>query len=267
MKPTGEYKKHVYWLAPEEAEQLHGDLKGRGIRVSIAKGVVCTPLDEMNRISIVPAHVWNETCARPGSWYRKSGRNGLSLVVSSFDVESIRRRKAAVITRSDFVPPRGATLQEKKEMTRESDFESLIPHEWGLVSEREQRIYLRWAARLGSDVKEYSFLFLTHTANHANFINWAARLGSDVKEYSFLFLTHTANHANFINPRFFLEHNGYRVPYSIDVSAHICSCCLELFQVLGSQHRRKLVRPCPGAVIFARLKPNGYLLVESPELQ
>jgi len=239
MKPTGEYKKHVYWLAPEEAEQLHGDLKGRGIRVSIAKGVVCTPLDEMNRISIVPAHVWNETCARPGSWYRKSGRNGLSLVVSSFDVESIRRRKAAVITRSDFVPPRGATLQEKKEMTRESDFESLIPHEWGLVSEREQRIYLRWAARLGSDVKEYSFLFLTHTANHANFIN----------------------------PRFFLEHNGYRVPYSIDVSAHICSCCLELFQVLGSQHRRKLVRPCPGAVIFARLKPNGYLLVESPELQ
>jgi len=239
MKPTGEYKKHVYWLAPEEAEQLHGDLKGRGIRVSIAKGVVCTPLDEMNRISIVPAHVWNETCARPGSWYRKSGRNGLSLVVSSFDVESIRRRKAAVITRSDFVPPRGATLQEKKEMTRESDFESLIPHEWGLVSEREQRIYLRWAARLGSDVKEYSFLFLTHTANHANFIN----------------------------PRFFLEHNGYRVPYSIDVSAHICSCCLELFQVLGSHHRRKLVRPCPGAVIFARLKPNGYLLVESPELQ
>jgi len=239
MKPTGEYKKHVYWLAPEEAEQLHGDLKERGIRVSTAKGVVCTPLDEMNRISIVPAHVWNETCARPGSWYRKSGRNGLSLVVSSFDVESIRRRKAAVITRSDFVPPRGATLQEKKEMTRESDFESLIPHEWGLVSEREQRIYLRWAARLGSDVKEYSFLFLTHTANHANFIN----------------------------PRFFLEHNGYRVPYSIDVSAHICSCCLELFQVLGSQHRRKLVRPCPGAVIFARLKPNGYLLVESPELQ
>jgi len=239
MKPTGEYKKHVYWLAPEEAEQLHEDLKEQGMRVSIAKGVVCTPLDEMNRISIVPAHVWNETCARPGSWYRKSDRNGLSLVVSSFDVESIRHRKAAVITRSDFVPPRGATLQEKREMTRESGFESLIPHEWGMVSEREQRIYLRWAARLGSDVKEYSFLFLTHTANHANFID----------------------------PRFFLEHNGTRVPYSIDVSAHICSCCLELFQVLGSQHRRKLVRPCPGAVIFARLKPNGYLLVESPESQ
>lgn len=239
MKPTGEYKKHVYWLAPEEAEQLHGDLKERGMRVSTAKGVVCTPLDEMNRISIVPAHVWNETCARPGSWYRKSDKKGLSLVVSSFDIESIRRRKAAVITRSVFVPARAATLQEKKEMARESGFESLIPHEWGMVSEREQRIYLRWAARLGSDVKEYSFLFLTHTANHANFIN----------------------------PRFSLEHNGTRVPYSIDISAHICSCCLELFQVLGSQHRMKLVRPCPGAVIFARLKPNGYLLVESPESQ
>jgi len=235
MKPTGEYKKHVYWLAPQEAEQLHGDLKEQGLRVSTAKGIVCTPLDEMNRISIVPPGVWNETCARPGSWYRKSDRNGLYLVVSSFDIESIRSRKAAVITSSDFVPPRRATVQEKEEMIRDPGFESLIPPEWNSVSPTEQRIYLRWAARLGSDVKEYSVLFLSHTANHANFLK----------------------------PRFFVEQNGARVPYSIDASAHVCSCCLELFQVLGSEHRLKLVRPCPGAVIFARLKPDGYLLVET----
>lgn len=70
------------------------------------------------------------------------------------------------------------------------------------------------------------------------------------------------NHANFINPHFFVEDEGGVIPYSIDKSAHLCSCCVELFQVLGGEFHRKLVAPCPGATIFARLKPNRYLLVE-----
>jgi len=43
---------------------------------------------------------------------------------------------------------------------------------------------------------------------------------------------------------------------------HVCSCCLELFQVLGREHRKKLVMPCPGAVLFGRLEPNRFLLAE-----
>ncbi|RJR44796.1 MAG: hypothetical protein C4576_12800 [Desulfobacteraceae bacterium] len=237
MKQTGEYRKHAYWLATEEVERLREEMKGSGIRLSTAKGIVCTPLDEINRISVVPPSVWNETCARPGSWYRNSERNGLSLVVSAWDIESLRHRKTAVITLSDFAPPKTASEEDKREMTRDPAFEDLVPAQWGLVPEREKRIYLRWAARMGSAVKEYAFLFLTHTANHANFIM----------------------------PRFFVERDGRRVPYSIDVSAHLCSCCLELFQVLGREHRLKLVRPCPGAVIFARLEPDRYLMVENPE--
>lgn len=236
MKPPVEYIKHVYWVTREEADGLRGILESQGVRVSTAKGVVCTPLDEMNRIAIVPPAVWSETCSRQGSWYRVSDRNGLFLVVSSFDVDSMRGRKEAVITRSDFVPPRAATHEEKEELIRDPEFASRVPSDWGSVTDREKKIYLRWAARLGSGVKEYPFLFLTHTANHANFLK----------------------------PRFFLEHKGIIVPYSIDVSAHVCSCCLELFQVLGREHTRKLIRPCPGAVIFARLKPNQYLLSERP---
>lgn len=236
VKPTSKYQKHIYWVAPEEAGVLQSDLEKRGVKVSTAKGVVCTPLDEVNRITIVPPGVWNETCSRQGSWYRASERNGLYLVVSSFDVDGMRDRKEGVITRSDFVPSRAATPEEKEELIRNPDFASKIPAEWGSVGEREKRIYLRWAARLGSDVKEYPYLFLTHTANHANFLK----------------------------PRFFTEHNGIKVPYSIDISAHVCSCCLELFQIVGKEQPRKLVRPCPGAVIFARLKPNQFLLVERP---
>ncbi|MDQ1336608.1 MAG: hypothetical protein QG552_3558, partial [Thermodesulfobacteriota bacterium] len=94
------------------------------------------------------------------------------------------------------------------------------------------------------------------------YLRWAKRLGSNVEDYDFLYQSHTANHANFIHPRFFVEENGLKIPYSIDRSAHLCSCCVELFQVLGANFERKFVAPCPGATIFARLKPDRYLLVE-----
>jgi hypothetical protein len=96
------------------------------------------------------------------------------------------------------------------------------------------------------------------------YLRWASRLGSDVKDYDLLYLSHTANHANFINPRFFVQDGNGIIPYSIDRSAHLCSCCVELFQVLGGKFEKNLVAPCPGAVIFARLRADRYLLVTSP---
>lgn len=230
------YRKYVYWITPEEAGMLLRDRQVQGVRVSRAKGVVCTPLDERKKIAVVSPEVWNQTCSRMGSWYRASEKNGLFLVVSSFDLELRPERKAAIITRSDFSPERIPTAEEKEEMIRHPGFCSRMPPEWESVAEREKRIYLRWAHKLGSTVTEFSELFLSQTANHANFLA----------------------------PRFFVDESGEQVPYSIDVSAHLCSCCLELFQVLGGEYRRKLVRPCPGAVMFAELQPDIYLLVEKP---
>lgn len=236
MKPPQEYRKHVYWLTPEEAALLILNMDKHGIKVSRARGVVCTPLDERNRISVVDPSVWSESCARPGSWYRASDQNGSHLVVSSFELEEWRHRKAALLTITDFEPPALATPEEKEEMVRDPGFQRLVPSEWGSVTELERKLYLRWAARLGSGVKEYAYLQLTHSANHANFLK----------------------------PRFTVRIGEDEVPYSIDQSAHVCSCCLELFQILGREHARKLVTPCPGAVVFARLQPDRYLLVEKP---
>jgi len=81
-------------------------------------------------------------------------------------------------------------------------------------------------------------------------------------DWDSLFLTHTATHANFINPRFFIESDSHIIPYSIDRSANLCSCCLELFQIVGERWRKKLIAPCAGAVIFSRLPKDRYLLVE-----
>jgi hypothetical protein len=228
------YVKHVYWLTTEEEAVLREKLARSNIRLKSAKGVACTPLDEINKISSVSPDVWNENCARQGAWYRASNKNGLYLIVSSFELEDLRSKKAAKITRSGFRPPRFADLEQKREMISDQDFIRKIPPEWGNISEKEKRIYLRWAKRLGSNVEGYGFLYLSHTANHANFMK----------------------------PRFFLRESDTIIPYSIDQSAHLCSCCLELFQILGEEYPKKLVAPCPGATIFARIGQDEYLLVE-----
>ncbi|HDZ90667.1 MAG: hypothetical protein DRG82_06540 [Deltaproteobacteria bacterium] len=235
-KKTDSYIKHVYWVTKEEEKELRSELEARGRKLKSAKGIVCTPLDPINKIASVAPEVWGDTCSRQGSWYRHSNKNGRYLIISSFELEDYRDRKEAVITVSDFVPPRLATDDQKNDLVKDPLIQEMMPDEWRHVEDIEKRIYLRWARRLGSDVENYDFLYLSHTANHANFIH----------------------------PRFFVEDGTGIVPYSIDRSAHLCSCCLELFQVLGGQHKKKMVAPCPGATIFARLKPDRYLQVERP---
>ncbi len=234
MKPKGPYKKHIYWLTKDEEERLRDELAARNIRLKSAKGIVCTPLDEINKITSVAPEVWDDTCKRQGSWYRTSEKNGLYLIISSFELVDYEEQKAATITESDFVPPSLANLDDKNALVQDSSLKKRVPDDWLRPGDIEKRIYLRWAKRLGSDVKDYDFLYLSHTANHANFIN----------------------------PQFFIQDGKEIIPYSIDKSAHLCSCCVEMFQVLGGKYKKKLVAPCPGATIFARLKPDRYLLVE-----
>ena len=230
------YVKHIYWLSKEEVSRFEAQLAARGIKMKFAKGVVCTPLDEMNKVSCVAPEVWDETCARQGSWYRASEKSGLFLVISSFDVEELKDKKAGTIRRVDFHPAKVATLEEKKTLASDPDFDRRVPARWRKISDVEKRVFLRWAARLGSETED---------------IDW-------------LYLSHTANHANFVKPRFYVREGEMNIPYSIDRSAHLCSSCLELFQVLGAEHKKKLVAPCPGATIFARLEPDKFLLVEKP---
>ena len=234
MKKRGPYRKHIYWMTKDEKERLRDELAGRKIKLKSAKGIMCTPLDEINKITSVAPEVWNETCNRQGSWYRTSEKNGLYLIIGSFDLEDYKDRKEAVITESDFIPPRLADEKEKEALIADGQLKERLPEDWLHPGEVEKRIYLRWAGRLGSDVEDYEFLYLSHTANHANFIN----------------------------PQFFIKKDDEIIPYSIDRSAHLCSCCVELFGVLGSEYKTRLVAPCPGATIFARLKKDRYLLVK-----
>jgi hypothetical protein len=123
-------------------------------------------------------------------------------------------------------------------MARDASLKKHIPPGWYSVSSVEKRAFLRWASQMGSSPERFRELFLAHTANHANFIS----------------------------PRFFVQdEEGNPIPYSLDRSAHLCSCCIELFQIIGSRFKKKLVAPCPGAVRFARLEADRYFLVEGPD--
>lgn len=229
------YIKYSYWLTGSEEARLREGLKLRkNIKIRSAKGIPCTPLDETNSISSVAPEAWNETCSRQGSWYRASDKNGLYLLISSFPLEGYENKEASIITRSGFNPPRFATIEEKKRLALDQEFMRQIPPAWNRIELKEKNIHLRWAKRLGSEINDFDLLHLSHNANHANFIK----------------------------PQLFIVENHDIIPYSIDRSPHLCSCCLELFQILGSQYSRKLVAPCPGAALFARLKPNQYLWVE-----
>lgn len=241
MRPEqrGPYKKFVYWMTAQQEASLRAELASRDIRVRSAKGIVCTPLDPINRISIVAPGVWSETCRRQGSWYRTSEKNGLYLVVSSFPLKGHEEQQEAVITESDFSPATLACAEEKQMLLQSPSLRARIPEEWGRAGDTEKRIYVRWAKRLGSNAETFEELYLTHTANHANFIS----------------------------PLFFVGENDNPIPYSIDRSAHLCSSCVELCNVLGNEYPMKLIAPCPGATIFARLTPDRYYLVESSRMR
>jgi hypothetical protein len=73
-----------------------------------------------------------------------------------------------------------------------------------------------------------------------------------------LFAWHCANHANFIEPIYYLETDQGPAPYSIARTKFVCSACLELFNIIGADWKRKLVVPCPGAALFAGMATNRY---------
>ena len=230
------YKKFIYWMTKDDEARLRDILETRNIKIKTAKGAVCTPLDEINKISSIAPTVWNEICYRQGSWYRKSGKNGQYLIVSTFKLDGFEDYLEAVISLSDFKPPRRATERDKQDMIQDPEFEKEVPSEWKRINENGKKTALKWAKRIDSSIEDYETLYLTHTANHANFLN----------------------------PRFYIKENNLVIPYSIDQSANLCSCCLEIYQVVGQSYLKKFVAPCAGAVIFARLKPDQYLLVERP---
>jgi hypothetical protein len=92
---------------------------------------------------------------------------------------------------------------------------------------------------------------------------WLKIMGVRGISYKEVFVTHCANHANFIEPVYYINNEQGIIPYSIAKTSYICSACLEFYNIIGSEFNKKMVVPCPGAVLFAGLTVNRYLEVSS----
>jgi len=233
-----EYKKYTYWLQEKEFRDLENHWKQEGMRLVEAKNAACDPLSKEVEIGFVPLEAWgkNPFCKRPSSWYKASPFTGKILVITSFDLQEYHVTPETVIRECRFRPPILPNREEKLRLVDRERYQQSKPGEWEDIDAESPELHNQWLRAIG--LRGVSF--------------------------EELFITHRANHANFIEPTYFIVEGNESVPYSIDKTFYICSVCLEFFNIIGANFRKKYVVPCPGAVLYAGMITNRYYEVLQP---
>ncbi len=163
-----------------------------------------------------------------------SEKAGKYLVVSNSPLDLPDLSNPVIVTDLTFRPNRFPFPEEIYQLIESQEYQKRKPSEWDKPDPLEKDLYRIWFER-----------------NHV----------SEPFDFEKILLSHSANHANFIDPKFFDNLNGSKAPYSIANSTHVCSSCLEFFNILGSQWPVKYVAPCIGAVQFAKLPNDHYFKV------
>jgi len=229
-----EYKKYCYWVDFQGLKNVRENLEGKGIELPEEVRISCRVLRTSVEVAYVVPLAWEGFCKRRTSWYLSSEKAGKFLVVSNGPLNHSGLGNPIVIINSDFTPDRLPTSSETVELAQSRIFQRAKPRLWNKPHPLERNFYQRWFER-----------------NRVN----------EPFDFEKILLSHSANHANFIDPKFFIDLNGRKVPYSIADSVHVCSSCLEFFNILGSQWPVKYVVPCIGAVQFAKLPIDHYFRV------
>ncbi|OGP63743.1 MAG: hypothetical protein A2170_08940 [Deltaproteobacteria bacterium RBG_13_53_10] len=228
------YRKFCYWTDFRGLEKAKEEFGGRGIPLGGEDRIPCRVLRSSSEAGFVAPQAWNGFCKRRTSWQRKSKMAEKFLFVAGSPLSLPGFENPIVIEESAFVPPRLPTSDEIFALTRSEEYRKRRPAEWDKPDPYEEDFYKRWFGR-----------------NRTN----------ESFDFGKMLLSHSANHANFIDPKFFVAIDGAPVPYSISDSIHVCSSCLEFFNILGEGWPLKYVVPCIGAVQFARLPADRYLKV------
>jgi hypothetical protein len=229
-----EYKKFSYWVDFQGLKNVRENLEEKEIKLPEEVRIPCRVLRTSMEVGYVVPLAWEGFCKRRTSWYLSSEKAGKFLVVSNRPLNVSGLKNPILIMNSDFRPDRLPTSSETAELAQSVSFQSKKPRIWDKSHPLEKEFYQRWFER------------------------YQAKEPFDFDE---ILLGHSANHANFIEPKFFNDMNGRKVPYSIADSLHVCSSCLEFFNILGSQWPVKYVVPCIGAVQFAKLPIDHYFKV------
>jgi len=227
-------------LKDGEFAALDSALKQKGIYVHEAKKAVCVPLARRIEIGFVPKDSWRkyDLCRRQLTWFHPACRyHGRILVISSRRMEEIAADPDLTICERKFKPP---PLPDKAEQLRVIDRESYRqarPDAWEDISNEDAQFQERWLKIMGVRGITYDELFITHCANHANFIE----------------------------PAHFITELDQTVPYSIARTPYICSACLEFFNIIGSPFKKSWWFPVPGLFCLQAWPPTGIMRWFNPD--
>ncbi len=230
------YLKLCYWVGHKDLKRVKEQFEQKGEVFNEETRIPCRMLKTSIRIGCIVPEAWESFCKRKTSWYPDSDKAGQSLVVSNVSLNHLDIGNPIVIKTSTFKPERFPSYEEILRLTDSEQYQKLKPFLWEHVDPLERTFYRRWFSRYRPD---------------------------ETFDFEKLFAYHSANHANFIDPKFSIDVNGKKAPYSIAGSIHICSSCLEFFNILGDQWSVKYVVPCLGAVQFAHLPMDQYFKVMS----
>ena len=231
-----EYKKFCYWVDFHRLKSVRRNLEEIQMDLPDESRIPCRVLRASKEIAFLAPPAWNGFCKRRTSWYRNSDRAGKFLIVSNSPLDVPDLESPITIMGSNFMPDRLPNPDEISQLVRSKEYQKRKPSEWDKPDPLENDFYQRWFER---------------------------QQRKEPFDFDKILLSHSANHANFIDPKFFINMNGAKVPYSIADSIYVCSSCLEFFNILGEQWIEKYVVPCIGAVQFAHLPMDHYFEVKT----
>jgi hypothetical protein len=229
-----EYRKFCYWVDLAGMNAVREHFRTKEIELPDEARIPCRVLRPSLEAAFLAPPAWDGFCKRRTSWYRKSPKARNFLVVSNSRLLLPVLEDPIVIAESDFRPDRFPSPEEMSQLIRSGEYQRRKPREWDKPESSEREFYQRWFER---------------------------KHGGEPFDFEKMLISHSANHANFIDPVYFVSLNGNKVPYSLGDSFHVCSSCLEFFNILGDPWPLKYVVPCIGAVQFARLPADRYFEV------
>lgn len=226
--------KYSYWLDDAHLSQLKEEVKDKKIELNCAQYSPCEVLK--GDIGFATPDVWPVICLPDATpWYTESRFRGKNIVVSStalgYPFSSFLE---TTITTASFNPPRMPTLKDKKELSENNEYLECEPSAWREFPEE-------W-----SDEMRKGFANMT---------------GNQSMTFEDIRFRWAAVHSNFKKPAYRADDKFLFAPYSIDESRYISTCCVELFNLLDSEEKAFLVRPCIGAVIAEALEDKYYYVV------
>ncbi len=225
---------YIYWVPQQEFEAVKTAFESMGIKIRASNLTPCETLRVRDGMAIYasPA-VFSRMCTRQGSWYRESERNSQFLFLSTQRLGTdYDQFLDAQICDSDFQPGELPDAEQLEDIVASAAYQNSKPDAWELTT-RTDAIMVK----------------LFFTANRA--WGWKDTLSKN-------WLTHRANHANFLTGTVTTSIDGDDVPYSVSENAGVCSSCVEFFNLINTD-QRKLVRACPGAMTIGGASKDVFL--------